>query len=177
MLSGLFTFLKRLEMIFPRRTYHLLDTAYHSFCMRRLNQEEIVTLRGCSEFQAETLCTEKSARFHKLIILFDVELVRPPRLVLIIYHAGAGTIILGQLKREHEFVALGRTVGRWYDQPIIGINKDDVTILQLLHSSVMPFPAERLALRFACICEIKRLRIKGCLQNVRTLQGADFPFT
>ena len=56
-------------MIFPRRTYHLLDTAYHSFCMRRLNQEEIVTLRGCSEFQAETLCTEKIRQIPQVTVV------------------------------------------------------------------------------------------------------------
>ena len=160
-------------MIFPRRTYHLLDTAYHSFCMRRLNQEEIVTLRGCSEFQAETLCTEKSARFHKLIILFDVELVRPPRLVLIIDHTGTSAIILGQFKWQHKFVALGRAVSRWHDQSIIGIDKDDVAVLQLLHSSVMPFPAEHWPLHLVCTRKIKYPRIKACLQNIRTLQCTD----
>lgn len=162
-------------MIFPRRTYHLLDTAHNGFGVSWLHQDEIVSLRSCSEFQTKALCTGKSAGFHKLIILFDVERIRPPGLVLIINHTGTSAIILGQFKWKYKLVAFGCAVSRWHDQPIIGIDKDNITSVKLVHRHVMPFPAKHLPLHFVCTRKIKHLRIKGCLQNIRALQCIDLP--
>ena len=110
-----------------------------------------------------------------MLILCHVEFIWPSGLVLIIDHAGTSTVILSQFKWQYKLVALGRALSRRYDQTIIGIDKDDVAVLKLLYSPVVPFPAEYLPFSFVRTRKIKHLRIKGCLQNIRVLQCIDLP--
>ena len=161
-------------MLIPRRIYNSIGTSRKCRYMFLMNQAKEIALRCCPELKTKTCSLRESTTLYQLSVLGYVKFIWPSRFMLIIYHAGASAVILGQLKRQHELVALGRAVGRWYDQPIIGINKHDVAILQFLQRPAVPFPAERLALRPVCICKIEQLRIKDCLQNVGTLQGADF---
>ena len=148
-------------MLIPRRIYNSIGTSRKCRYMFLMNQAKEIALRCRSELEAKTCCLRESTTFYQLSILGYVKFIWPSRFMLIIYHAGASAVILSQFKRQHELVALGRAVGRWYDQPIIRINKHDVAILQLLQRPAVPFPANHLPLSFVCTCKIKCSRIKG----------------
>lgn len=149
-----------LKMPSPLCFHHSPHTVHNPIRMLRLHQEEIVPLRSGFKLKSKPLCTRECTAIHEISVLHDIEIIRPPRLVLIIDHAGTCTVIFSKLHRKYELILFPSSLCRWHNQSIIRIGKDYVTSLQQLFRSAVPLPSADLAFCFLRIRKIQYFRIE-----------------
>ena len=105
----------------------MLYTCGERFCVFRADGAEVVPQRSFGEFQTQAGGTGKCAGGYQLPVLVNVEFIRAASLMLIVNDAGTCVIILRQLIGKDKLIALGGAISRGNHQPIIRVDKDNVT--------------------------------------------------
>ena len=95
--------------------------------MLRADGAEVVPQRSLGEFQTQAGGTGKRTGGYQLPVLVRVEFIRAASLVLIVNDTGTCVIILRQLIGKDKLIALGGAVSRGNHQPVIRVDKDNVT--------------------------------------------------